>query len=137
MFNKILVCTDGSDCALKSAKLAADLAATCGAKVIILHVFQSPVLSDTGFAAVPLDVDEIHEAVLNSAAPIFEEARVPYELRRREGHPVVQILRTSADEATDLIVVGSRGLGTFQSLLLGSVSDGVLHHAHCPVLVVR
>jgi len=41
------------------------------------------------------------------------------------------------DEKVDLIVMGSRGLGRFQRLLLGSVSEGVLHHAHCSILVVR
>ena len=51
------------------------------------------------------------------------------------GHPVGVICEASA--AADLVVVGSRGLGRFGSAMLGSVSHGVLHHARCPVAVVR
>jgi nucleotide-binding universal stress UspA family protein len=52
-----------------------------------------------------------------------------------EGQPADALLGASKD--ADLIVVGSRGLGGFKRLMLGSVSDQVVHHAPCPVLVVH
>ncbi|WP_346960462.1 universal stress protein [uncultured Arthrobacter sp.] len=52
-----------------------------------------------------------------------------------QGHPAHVLLRAAKD--ADLLVVGSRGLGGFEGMLLGSVSMQILHHAPCPVLVVR
>ena len=52
-----------------------------------------------------------------------------------EGHPTAAILKEA--EQADMIVVGSRGRGGFANLLLGSVTQQVVHHALCPVVVVR
>jgi nucleotide-binding universal stress UspA family protein len=62
---------------------------------------------------------------------------VTVEVRRsiEEGPPAKILVDTS--KGADLLVVGNRGLGGFSSLLLGSVSQACVHHAHCPVLVVR
>jgi nucleotide-binding universal stress UspA family protein len=53
------------------------------------------------------------------------------------GHPAVEILAASDEPDVDLVVVGARGLGLFGRLMLGSVSDRVVHHAPCTVLVVK
>jgi nucleotide-binding universal stress UspA family protein len=53
------------------------------------------------------------------------------------GHPADEIVRAAAEADIDLVVVGARGLGRFKRLLLGSVSERVLHRAYCPVLVVK
>ena len=55
----------------------------------------------------------------------------------RLGRPVEEIVILADEIDAGLVVVGSRGLGGIRRLLLGSVSDGVVRHAHCPVLVVR
>ena len=54
-----------------------------------------------------------------------------------EGDPPTQILKRANAVDADLIVIGSRGLGTLTSLLMGSVSSKVCHLAHCPVLTVK
>ena len=54
-----------------------------------------------------------------------------------EGDPAWEIVRIAEDRDVDLVVVGARGLGTLERLLLGSVSEAVLHHAGRPVLIVR
>ena len=53
------------------------------------------------------------------------------------GHPASEIIRAAEEAGVDLVVVGARGLGAFRRLVLGSVSDRVVHHAPCSVLVVR
>ena len=55
----------------------------------------------------------------------------------RQASVIQAIVVDAADLKVDLIVIGSRGLGGFKRVLLGSVSIGVVTHAHCPVLVVR
>ena len=53
------------------------------------------------------------------------------------GHPAEEIMKVASKQKADLIVMGARGLGTIDRVLLGSVSMQVLQYAHCPVLVVR
>jgi len=60
---------------------------------------------------------------------------VAVQQRLIQGRPAHEI--ADASRGAELVVVGSRGRGGFVSLLLGSVSHGVLHRAHCPVMVVR
>jgi len=54
-----------------------------------------------------------------------------------EGHPVHEIVRVVAEGGFGLIVMGARGVSHIREILLGSVSDAILHHAACPVLVVK
>jgi len=54
-----------------------------------------------------------------------------------EGHPVREIVRTAQEGRFGLIVIGARGLSHIRELLLGGVSDAIMHHAVCPVLVVK
>jgi nucleotide-binding universal stress UspA family protein len=54
-----------------------------------------------------------------------------------EGDPASKIIRYSEMERFDIIIIGSRGMGQFKEMILGSVSNKVLHHAKCSVMVVR
>lgn len=144
MFHKMLVGVDGSECSLKAARTAADLASRYGARVLVVSVYAPPVILDTGMytsgAALGMLMDAARETIRiahEKAQEVFKGGRVDVEFREETGHPVENILKAAREEHIDLIVLGSRGRGAFQSLLLGSVSDGVLHHAHCPVLIVR
>ena len=143
MFQKVLVCSDGSPCALQAASVAADLAGKYGSQIVVLHVFALPPALEPGIytegAAIGLlftAAEKEHHSVDTRTDEVFRNAGIPYRLLAMEGHPVGCILEVAQDERVDLVVMGRRGLGGFQSLLLGSVSDGVLHHATCPVLIV-
>jgi nucleotide-binding universal stress UspA family protein len=94
-----------------------------------------PINSAEGIYGMRLDEDEARKQLGDTVAPVAERypaVKVVEEVA--EGHPVGVLVRASAD--ADLLVVGRRGRGGFASMLLGSVSRGVLHHAQCPVMVV-
>jgi nucleotide-binding universal stress UspA family protein len=59
------------------------------------------------------------------------------EAHARAGYPDAEIVDLAEEVRAGLIVIGSRGLGPLRRALMGSVSDSVVRHAHCPVLVVR
>lgn len=146
MFTNILLASDGSEHALKAAQAAAEIAKKFDADLTLLCVFDPPIQTSTigPVPQVPIDpetmeryADEVLTAVERSTGKVLDEAGVAYQSRCETGHPVDVIVNTAAREKADLIVMGSRGLGGLQSFLLGSVSDRVLHHAHCPVLIVK
>lgn len=146
MLKTILVCTDGSDSARHAAEAAAQLALRYDSRVLLLHVF------DTGLTTAPYNsawqmivgedtmehtARKTHEAVLRRTMHVFEKAGVSCQPMHTIGHPVEKVIEAARLEQAELIVMGSRGIGGWKAMLLGSVSNGVLHHAHCPTLIVR
>lgn len=144
MFSKILLATDGSDLALASAKVAATLAKKFTADLIVVTIFALPtsIRPFPPLAGLDLDVDKAaidkgQEEILTRTAQVLDAQGVTYMPWKEMGHPAATIIRVAEEEKCDLIVLGSRGLGGVMRFLLGSVSDAVAHHAHCPVLIVR
>jgi nucleotide-binding universal stress UspA family protein len=147
MFKKILLCSDGSDHALHATRAAAEIAEKFGAQLVSLSVYDpsSLVAAYIGVPGGSLETttdsacyaNETLDAVEKETSKILTEHPIHYEARREFGHPVERIIAVAEDEKVDLIVLGSRGLGGFERFLLGSVSEGVLRHAHCPVLILR
>ncbi len=146
MFKTILVCSDGSDSALKAARTAARIACESGSKLILLNVFDDSISSLPYLGVWELGIPKedfvqyasrVQQHAEARTAAVFAEANVPFLPLREIGNPVEIILSVAERRNADLIVMGSRGLGGFKSLTLGSVSDGVAHHASCPVLIER
>jgi nucleotide-binding universal stress UspA family protein len=144
MFNKILICADGSECAQNAARAGAAIAQRFGAEVLALHVFDLSYAAPgyMGVWAIADDQETFElcmktqrETAEKGIKPIFEEMGVPYRMLQEIDHAVDGILNVAEREQVDLIVIGSRGLTGIKELFLGSVSQGVLHHAHCPVLI--
>lgn len=127
---RIVAASDGSECAEHALRAAVELARACQATVTI--VFVAPYPPHSTDAAI-----RMRDAVRRQVERVCEPLGMNVELREEHGHPA-EIIATFADrEKADLIALGSRGLGGFRRLLLGSVSDAVLHHARCSVLIVR
>src|SRR5579871_2283171 len=146
MFKRILACSDGSECAQRALRVTAEMAKRFGSEVVVINAF-NPSYANPGYMgawAMAIDTETVKrcakeqwEEVEAGAMPIFQQAGVSCRFMPLSGHPVDSLVVAAQDEKADVIVVGSRGMTEWKSLLLGSVSTGVLHHAHCPVLIVR
>jgi nucleotide-binding universal stress UspA family protein len=139
----ILVGVDGSERSKKAAHFAVDLARQTGAKVTVLMVLEAPdVLPIAPFDAFVVTHNPKPGEVLERARKALDEfagALPSGQVDRLVdiGHPADCILRQASEIGADHIVVGARGLSAGTRWLLGSVSDRVVHHARCPVTVVR
>ncbi|AGY60692.1 universal stress protein [Gloeobacter kilaueensis] len=148
---KFLVAIDGSPASEHALARAIDIARPSGASLLLLTVAEVdsgafwPGVLPTGepvYQGPPLvELEEVAravgEAALEKARKLCEQAELACETRLEFGHARETICEVAEKEKPDVLVIGSRGLGGMQRLMLGSVSDYVLHHAHCPVLVVR
>jgi nucleotide-binding universal stress UspA family protein len=137
MFKKILVPVDGSDESRKALELAKGIASSGQTNEITLLYVMNPVF--LAVAATPGEekfVSAVPE-ILEEMAKLLADTPVAVERKALEGHPARTILETAKEGQYDLIVMGSRGMSRLAGFLLGSVSDAVVHHAHCPVMIVR
>jgi nucleotide-binding universal stress UspA family protein len=145
----VLVATDGSGQSLKAARYVRSLLGDSLERVSVVAVVRPlaavPFASDFGEEEVasrnegPMGVSfraAAQEAV-DRVAEVFGDASVDVDAYVRAGTPADEIIRAANELDVDLIVVGGRGKGAVEAILLGSVSYRVLHHAPCPVLVTR
>ena len=96
-----------------------------------------PIMAPADFTRVMEAVQEAGEEILAHGRKIGEAEDVPIETFLKEGHNVKEILRTARDGGFDLIVMGAKGVSRIREILLGSVSEGVIRNASCPVLVTK
>jgi len=92
----------------------------------------------------PADFSKVVEAARKAGTTILTDGEnkvkaegVQVETLLREGHTVQEILKVARDSEFELIVMGARGISKIREMLLGSVSDGVIRNAPCPVLVTK
>ena len=146
--NKILLATDGSDDAKLASSTAADLARDTGSELHVVHVGHIPTILYEYPEAIVLDPDlqsgmeeDVEEATKTKleeqAQKIREAGGQIAGVHPRLGDPDAEIVGLAGRLGAGLIVIGSRGLGPLRRALMGSVSDSVVRHAHCPVMVVR
>jgi nucleotide-binding universal stress UspA family protein len=149
MTRTIVICADGSDLAIDAAlqglKLLKD-----GDRTILLTISESPdqalLVGSSGFAGgtvTPAAFTELQEASAQAAALVIQEtltalgdaAPANIETQSIMGSPGPAICSFAADSAASVIVLGSRGHGGLKRAVLGSVSDHVVRHAPCAVLI--
>lgn len=144
---RLLVATDGSEHAIRAAELALRLVRELKqAEVVAVNVGHIPEAA-FGAAGVPgasVDMaglieglDRAGQQILDRTEAVLAGADAPVRRDYRPGDPAAGIVRAAQEYKADLIIMGSRGLGQIGGLVLGSVSERVLHAARRPVLIVR
>jgi nucleotide-binding universal stress UspA family protein len=137
MFERIVVAIDGSAESSKTLPVAVEMAQRFGSLVTVVHVREHAKYEGSD---VDLGPDIAPEDLVERAVARFAEQGVEAtsEIRRvTPGETPEQIVGVARDVDADLIVMGTRGLTEWRSLLLGGVANKVVQHATCPVLLVR
>jgi nucleotide-binding universal stress UspA family protein len=138
---RILFPTDFSEDNQAALKVASTLAAESHARLYIVHVHDirstSTALGETGFLMASALHEERRQAweCLATVVPIVPG--VAHEFELLTGTPVGELLQFAQDMKIDLIVMSSHGRTGLRRLLVGSIAEGVMRKANCPVLVVK
>lgn len=146
---KVLLATDGSDQAMRAAETVQTIIGPHGAEVTLLHVLPDPAtvtaaISPAGVmvpvpAATDPDIsgEDRAEQVLTYTRHVlgFEDERVETMVRHGVAHE--EIVAAAEEGDYGLVVVGSRGIGGWKGVLMGSVSKKVAELAPCPVMIVK
>lgn len=155
LFEKILVPVDGSEHSTKALEKATQIAKKFGGEITLIHVYSASVppiilpepttISTPGIPILTAaEVSRVVEAARESGDRILREGEkkakaegVQVEKKLVEGHAVQEIVKMAKEDNFDLIIIGARGISHIKEMFLGSVTDGVIHHANCPVLVIK
>jgi nucleotide-binding universal stress UspA family protein len=141
---KILLATDGSEEANLAGRTAVDLTDKTGSELHVAFILRTQDASE--YDPMGFNTEKAHEEEIKQMGQrlLDEQVRQVEEVggtvvgsHFRLARPDQGILAVGEDIGTGLIVLGSRGLGGVKRALMGSVSDSVVRHAHCPVMVVR
>ena len=133
MFEKILLAVDGSAHSAQATAAASEIATKSGGTVYVLHVHEAGLV-------LPVETNTEAQDVVDQAIKQLEADGVEVSgqaVSARAGSVAPTIIDAARSFGCDLIVMGTRGLSDFSGLLVGSIAHKVIHHADCPVLVVR
>ncbi len=139
MFDRILVGFDGSPQSRKALATALELASRLHGHIEALVVVRPPEFAELeGEVQAALREADGHLAeAIRWAKAEATKFKLTLNIHKQLGHPAEAILRFAEDGKFDLIVLGRRGRSTAARWMLGSISERVLHYAHCPVMVVH
>ena len=141
MFSKILVPVDGSDNSFRALDAALLLSEKLGAKITAIHVMEEiPVLHIQSEKLLRELLDAYkkeRQVILTKCVKEATGKGISIDTKLLHGNAGSIILDFCEKEKYDIIVMGSRGMGRFRELVLGSVSNKIVHHSTCPVMIVR
>lgn len=137
-YAKILVCSDGSKYSEKAIRVACDLAKRYDSKLTLIHVVDKTLKSDIIAGKEYTNILRKYATeTLQKAQKIASEEGMSPQIITKEGSVANEIIKFAKNDQTDLIVIGSKGLGAVLKFLIGSVSSKVASHSLCSVLIVK
>jgi nucleotide-binding universal stress UspA family protein len=140
---RVVVGVDGSSGSAQALEFAFQEASLRGCGLTAVYAWEVPSVEAYGWLRVPPpeNILPVYERdarrVLAESLAGWTEKFPDVDVHRLAVHAAPVAALVAASAGAEVVVVGSRGMGGFRSLLIGSVGHGVLHHAHCPVAVVR
>lgn len=136
---KILVAFDGSASSQKAFRAAVDLALKLNANVTTLSVIHVPDFSPSMDEIVEtVDEAEKHfQPLLRELIDYGQQSELEIKSIIKRGHPAATIIKYASANQFDLIVIGTRGLGGFKKMILGSIAQKVVSYSNTPVMVIR
>ncbi len=139
MFKLIISALDGSAYSLKALDYAGRLAEKHQSKLVLLHAYHpiSELRGEDDFNKMLGKRIKDGEAILRNAREQLKDRTIDMEDDLLEGPAANAIINAVEARKADLVVMGTRGMGSLRGMVFGSVSTKVTHHAPCSVLVVR
>jgi nucleotide-binding universal stress UspA family protein len=141
MFTKILVPVDGSDNSYKALEAALVLSEKLGSNISVVNVMEQVPITHIESEKLLNELLEAYKKenqdILLKCTEIANQKGLTIKTLLLQGNPASAILDYNKKEKFDLVIMGSRGLGKFKELILGSVSSKIVHHSPCAVLLIR
>ena len=139
MFKNIVLAYDGSEYSHKALQRAKAISERFEATLWLVHVFRNPpdLLGYSNYEKLFAKRKSAAQTILDDALQKLGRTSFPVQEQLKEGLEAELILKIAEDCKADLIVMGTRGLGTVKGFLVGSVSRKVIHYAVCSVMVVH
>ena len=141
MFTNILVPVDGSDNSYRALDAALLLSEKLSSEITVIHVMEQFPITHFGSEKLLSEVLEAYKKenqdIISKCSEIATQKGLTIKTLLLQGNPASVILDYSKKEKFDLLIMGTRGLGKFKELILGSVSGKIVHHSPCAVMLIR
>lgn len=141
MFTNVLVPVDGSDNSYRALEAALLLSEKLGSSITVVNVMEQVPITHIESEKLLSELLEAYkkenQEILSKCSNIATEKGLSIKTLLLQGNPASVILDYSKKEKFDLVIMGSRGMGKFKQLILGSVSSKIVHHSPCAILLIR
>ena len=141
MFTKILVPVDGSDNSYKALEAALVLSEKLGSNISVVNVMEQVPITHIESEKLLGELLEAYkkenQEILSKCSDIAHQKGITIKTVLLQGNPAPVILDYSKKENFDLVIMGSRGMGKFKELIIGSVSSKIVHHSPCAIMIIR